>query len=157
MNFCFVIDELLAASSQPGKNRRLPAYLDLYKENEIRVLYSLHKKIELPREYKSYFKSYLFKIDDYEIPSLNDLDVIVNTIIKHLKKKEPVNVNCSTGIGKSSLIITAVIMKYQNLPLKETLKRVMEHRYVSLEDGVRELLLHYEELVVVKEELEAAS
>ena len=36
MNFCFVIDNKLSASSQPGKNKRLSFYLELYKENNER-------------------------------------------------------------------------------------------------------------------------
>lgn len=157
MNFCFVIDELLAASSQPGSNRRLPNYLSLYKENGVKVLYSLAKRIDLPSEFEKQYKTYFFKINDYEVPTMDELDSIVDTILAHMKKNEPVNVSCSTGIGKSSMVITAVLMKHKNITKDEAIKIVAEHRYVSLEDGTKELLKQYEQRVVVKEELEAAS
>ena len=129
MNFCFVLDELLSASSQPGKNKRLSYYLDLYKENNIKVLLSLYKKIELPPKYKKSFHTYFYYLDEFESPPLDYLDEIVNVIIKHLKKKEPVNVNCAAGITNSGMLLVAVIMKFNEIGFKV----VAQHRY-GIED-----------------------
>ncbi|MBN8219141.1 MAG: dual specificity protein phosphatase family protein [Spirochaetes bacterium] len=133
MNFCFVLDDLLSASSQPGKNRRIQDYLQLYRENNIRVLLSLYKRLDLPADWGEEFLTYHLKITDFEAPSLDMLDRIVDQIIVHLRKKEAVNVNCAAGISHSGLVCTAVLMKYLELDSATAHAKVAEQRG-ALED-----------------------
>lgn len=147
MNFCFVLDDLLAASSQPGKNRRIQAYLDLYKENNIKVLLSLYKKIHLPEDYKDDFITYYYKINDSEIPALEELDKIVDTVMMHITRKEAVNVNCAAGISKSGLVLIAVLMKYHDIDYQEAFGIVSEHRYAIEEEETKLLLTDYQKFL----------
>jgi protein-tyrosine phosphatase len=144
MNFCFVLDDLLSASSQPGKNRRITDYLTLYRENNIKALVSLYKKIELPKEFEGLFTTYHFKIDDLQVPSVKQVDEIVDTIIKHLRKKEAVNINCAAGISHSGLILIAVMMKYLELDYGTSYRKVSEQRYAMEEDDYKGVLIGYE-------------
>lgn len=144
MNFCFVIDGLLAASSQPGKNKRLTYYLDLYRDSGIKVLISLYKKIIVPDNYKKDFLLYHMPIDEYETPSLIEVDKIVDTIIKHIKKGEPVNINCAAGISNSSMILIAAIMKYENANYEDAFKKVSDSRFALDEPEKESFLKDYE-------------
>ncbi|HMB01949.1 MAG TPA: dual specificity protein phosphatase family protein, partial [Spirochaetota bacterium] len=139
MNFCFVIDNLLSASSHPGKNRRMHQYINLYNENKIKVLYSVQKKIQLEPEQADNFILYHHKLEVLEVPPMDEVNKIVDEILYHIKKEQPVNVSCETGIGRSSLICMAVVMKYYGIGVNEAYKLINQHRYVNMEDGVREL------------------
>jgi len=147
MNFCFVYNELLSASSQPGATERISSYLALFRENNIKVLISLHKDIELPAKYKSFFTTYYFPIPDYETPDLDYLDKIAKTAIKHIKKDEPVNVNCAAGIGRSGTILVAILMKYKKMKYEDALEIVRKHRYAVETDEQEEILKEYEERI----------
>lgn len=145
MNFCFVINDLLSASSQPGKNRRTKYYMDLYKENNIKVLVSLYKTIDIPEEHAGSFLTYYFKFDDIKSGGIQQLDEIVNIIIEHIKKDEPVNVNCEGGITESATVLTATLMKHLELSHKEAYEKVSEHRYAMEDEESEKLLMGYEE------------
>ncbi len=144
MNFCFVLDDLLSASSQPGKNRRVQAYLDLYKENNIKVLVSLYKKIDPPEGYETDFTYHHFKLEDGEIPAPKKIDDIVNIVIKHLRRKEPVNVNCAAGISHSALVLIATLMKFQEMSYEAAYLKVSDQRYALEEEEYKQALKQYE-------------
>jgi len=129
MNFCFVYNNLLSASSQPGKNKRTSYYLDLYKENQIKVLVSLYKKIILPKEYENEFQIYFYPISEIEYPSMEIIDEIVDLIIRHIKKKEPVNVNCAAGISTSAMILSATLMKLLETNCDDAMNIISKNRY----------------------------
>ena len=144
MNFCFVVNDLLSASSQPGKNRRIKYYMDLYKENNIKVLVSLYKRIDLPEEYTGQFQTYYFKWRDMENDNIGQLDYVVDVILKHISKKEAVNVNCEAGITESAVVLTATIMKYLGLPYRKAFEKVREQRYAMEDEASFSLLRAYE-------------
>ncbi|MBL8991779.1 MAG: dual specificity protein phosphatase family protein [Spirochaetia bacterium] len=148
MNFCFVLDDLLSASSQPGKNRRVQAYLDLYKENNIKVLVSLYKKIDPPEGYEDDFTYYHFKLEDGEIPSPQKIDSVVNIILKHLRRKEPVNVNCAAGISHSALVLIATLMKFEEISYESAFIKVSDQRYALEEDEYKQALRQYETFLI---------
>ena len=154
MNFCFVINNLLSASSQPGKNRRLNYYLELYKENNIKVLISLHKKLDLPDTFDSSFKTYLFKYNQIAVTP-EKIDEVVEVILKHVRKNEPVNVNCEGGITESGTILTATLMKYLELSYKDAFKRVSEHRFALGDDESTNMLIQYEKFLANKNRVSA--
>jgi protein-tyrosine phosphatase len=144
MNFCFVIDNKLSASSQPGKNKRLAYYLDLFKENDVKVLLSTYKKVNLPEEYVKDFKTYFFPLSEFENPTISQLDEIVNTIIRHIKKNEAVNVNCAAGISNSNMVLIAVVMKFRELGVHEAAEYVGQFRGTLHEPEKISLLRDYE-------------
>ena len=144
MNFCFVVDNLLSASSQPGKNRRIKYYMDLYKENNIKVLVSLHRKIEVPEEYSGKFEIYHFKWSDIENSDVKNLDHIVNIVLSHVNKKEAVNINCEGGTANSAAMLAATIMKYKGISKENALEIISKHRYAMGDDESTQLLETYE-------------
>ncbi|HBE03432.1 MAG: hypothetical protein A2096_00500 [Spirochaetes bacterium GWF1_41_5] len=150
MNFCFVYEELLSASSQPGASERLETYLSLYRENGIKVLISLHKVIKLPDKFKKYFTVYNIPLSENEVPSIEQIDKIVKTAVKHLKKKESVNINCASGIERSGIILVAVLMRFLNKSYHDALKMVSEHRYGVESREIENLLVEYEKLNIEK-------
>ena len=152
MNFCFVINDLLSASSQPGKNRRAKYYFDLYRENNIKVLLSLYKKIELPPEYQFHFRTYHFEYVDL-INDPREFDQVVDIIIGHLKKREASNINCEAGISQSAVLLTGVLMKFYRISYHEAFKRIAEHRYPVEDDEAVSHLLAYESYLRVPSQL----
>lgn len=157
MNFCFVIDDLLSASSQPGKNRRIQDYLQLYRENNIRVLVSLYKKIDLPPEWVDEFSTYHMKTTDTETPSIAMLDSITEVVVRHLRKKEAVNVNCAAGISHSGLVCAATIMRFFEQDAATAHRKVAEQRCALEEEDHLALLQQYERLLARRNDVRAAT
>lgn len=119
--------------------------MDLYKENNIKVLLSLHKVIEVPEEYHEQFQIYHFKWSDLKgSNSLEQLDHIVDVILKHLHRREGVNVNCEGGITESAVVLMATLMKHEGIPHDLAFKKVSEHRYAMEDEESSELLGEYE-------------
>lgn len=155
MNFCFVINNLLSASSQPGKTRRIKYYMDLYEENNIKVLLSLYKPIETPEGYERKFKIYHFKwVDIIKNNSIDGLDHIVDVILGHLSQKEAVNVNCEGGINESSIVLVATIMKYKSVPYEVAFKKVSDHRYAMKDQETVSLFKSYENFLKINNFIE---
>lgn len=133
MNFCFVIDNMLSASSQPGKNKRLSQYFTVYEESGIRVLVSLYKDITIPEKYEKRFEKYHFYIDETTLPDYSYLDKIVNLVIEKIQEKKPVNINCGSGMRISTMVLIAVIMKLRDFTYDEALSAVSEVRFAALD------------------------
>ncbi len=144
MNFCFIIDSLLSASSQPGKNRRIKYYMDLYKENKIKALVSLHRKIEIPEEYVGKFEIYHFKWNDIINGAIEDLDDIVNIALDYINKKEAVNINCEGGTTNSAIMLAAILMKHRDISQNNAFQIISERRYAVEEHDTIELLENYQ-------------
>lgn len=157
MNFCFVIEDLLSASSQPGKNRRIQDYLQLYRENNIRVLISLYKRIDLPVDWTDEFTTYHIKTTDTETPSIALLDSITEVVVRHLRKKEAVNINCAAGISHSGLVCAASIMRFFEQDAATAHRRVAEQRCALEEEDHIALLQQYERLLSRRSEVRATT
>ena len=145
MNFCFIIDQLLSISSQPGINRRLQYYVNQYKENNVQVLVSLYKEIEKTNELSSFtLYHYPFMIQEATDEGLSYLDKIVSTVTYHMNKDETVNINCKSGISESSIILIAIMMKHGKMNYEEATTYISKYRYAESTEASTQLLKAYE-------------
>jgi atypical dual specificity phosphatase len=113
-NFKWVIEDKLAGSGVPTSLREIK-WLD--KEHSIRSIVTIKEK-PLPSEW---FKSsgigegkidyFHLSIEDYGVPSLEELDHVVNYISRQIDNGNPVMVHCSGGKGRTGTILAAYLIK----------------------------------------------
>lgn len=107
-------------SEKPFDLKALTDYIAYLTKNRIKYIIVLLTMSEIFNYYKfdlikfyneKGFKVYHFPISDYSVPKdFNKFNIFIDTIISLLKKSN-IAVHCSGGIGRTGVIITAVLSK----------------------------------------------
>ncbi len=118
------------------------------KNNEVGVLVSLLEReeiydLELDNEEQlcrlkniTYIN---FPISDRDIPKQNgDTDKLIDTLTKQIDDGNSVVVHCRMGIGRSSIIAAAVLLKYK-LKAKDIIETISAIRGLKVPDTARQL------------------
>jgi len=113
------------------KKNKVDVLVSLLERNEI---YDL--KLELEEEFC--FKKNIcfinFPIPDRDIPRLNDnIDRLIGNLTKKINEGDSIVVHCRMGIGRSSIIATAVLLKY-NMNVTEIIENISSIRGLKVPD-----------------------
>lgn len=117
-NFNWLIEGKLAGSGIPMSLREIKW---LAKQHGIRSIVTIKDK-PLPSEWfkgssigEGKIDYFHLSIKDYDAPSsLEELDYVVNYIIRQIDKGKPVMVHCSGGRGRTGTILAAYLIKKGN-------------------------------------------
>jgi atypical dual specificity phosphatase len=152
-NFNWVIEGKLAGSGIPTSLREIKW---LAREHRIRSIVTIKEK-PLPSEwFKSNSSSstgdrrqidYLhLSIEDYGVPSLEELDHVVNYISRQIDNGKPVMVHCSGGKGRTGTILAAYLIKKRNvLNAYQAINKLRKIRGESIQSKDQEnILFDYE-------------
>lgn len=75
-----------------------------------------------------------FPIEDRSVPpSFNEFDGLLNTLSEFLRKGRAVGVHCRAGIGRSSMIVASVLIRY-GLSVDSAFRAIQEARGCSVPD-----------------------
>ena len=144
-NFKWVIEDKLAGSGVPTSLREIKW---LAKEHGIRSMVTIKEK-PLPSEW---FKSsgigegkidyFHLSIEDYGVPSLEELDHVVNHISRQIDNGKPVMVHCSGGKGRTGTILAAYLIKKRIvLNAYQAITRLRKIRGESIQSKDQESIL----------------
>ena len=76
-----------------------------------------------------------FEFEDFGIPSCNQLQEFFTIMENSIKEKKPVLVHCAMGCGRTGLLLTAFLMKFENKDWKNSLNDVRMYRPCAVESS----------------------
>lgn len=123
-----------------------------YDEHDIKIVINCSKDIPF---YCNYTKNIRIPVDDNlkkeEIDRLYKyLDVTSDYINKQLLKNIPILVHCYAGKQRSASIISAYLMKYASMSLKDSILSIQSKRKQAFEPGInfKQALLKFEKSII---------
>ncbi len=144
-NFSWVIPGKLAGSGLPSSYDHL---LWLAK-NEIKSVVTV-REIPLPDAWFKKLNSlnldleyYFVKTDDYDAPTIDEMDKAVKYIDWQIKRNNPVVVHCAAGKGRTGTLLAAYFIKTEGLNPYESIKRIRSLRPGSIQSQKQEIALEY--------------
>jgi atypical dual specificity phosphatase len=140
-NFNWVIEGKLAGSGLPSSSKEIRW---LAKQQGIRSIVTIKDK-PLPSEWFGssiisstnstieYFPKidyFHISIEDYGVPSVEELDYVVNYITRQIDKGKPVMVHCSGGRGRTGTILAAYLIKNEkgDMNAEQAIKKINKIR-----------------------------
>jgi len=119
------------------KNNQVGVLVSLLERDEIYDLnLDLEKELCLTKNI-SYIN---YPIPDRDVPKQNDnTDQLIDSLTKKLNEGLSVVVHCRMGIGRSSIIAAAVLLKY-NLKTNDIIENIIRIRGIKVPDTEKQLL-----------------
>lgn len=148
-NFSWLIEELLAGSDVP---LTFSQYRWLLNQGIMSIVTVREKP--LPSEWvhkvinnKKYGKFehinyFHLKVKNKDVPSLQELDSMVDYIHNQINEKRPVAVHCSGGKGRTGTMLAAYLIKMQHLNAEEAIKQMRKMRPGSVESKKQQARLY---------------
>jgi atypical dual specificity phosphatase len=142
-NFNWVIEGKLAGSGLPSSSKEIRW---LAKQQGIRSIVTIKEK-PLPSEWfgsstginsnstnnddnNPKIDYFHISIEDYGVPSVEELDYVVNYITRQIDKGKPVMVHCSGGRGRTGTILAAYLIKNEkgDMNAEQAIKKINKIR-----------------------------
>lgn len=76
-----------------------------------------------------------FEFEDFGIPSSNQLKEFFSIIENSISEKKPVLIHCAMGCGRTGLLLTTFLMKFENKDWKSALTDVRMYRPCAVESS----------------------
>lgn len=146
-NFSWVVQDKLSGSGLPVSRREFGWLL----RHGIKSIVTV-REIPLPSGWTKGVNYLHLRVDDYDAPSLEELDRTVNFIDTQITNERPVNVHCAAGRGRTGLILAAYLLKKENLDAEEAVDKIRHLRPGSIQSEVQEVAITmYEKYLKNKE------
>ncbi len=132
--FYWLRDNILAGSSRPKSTENLNF---LVKMGIKRII-----SISEPNTIKFYAKDLPvevipFEFEDFGIPSLDQLNEFFKIMENSKKENKPVLVHCAMGCGRTGLLLTAYIMKFEHKEWEQALTELRKIRPCAVESSIQ--------------------
>lgn len=141
VNFNWLLEGILAGSGQIGgwgDDAQLKRDLDILYKEGIRAIVSLTEwPLELHRVDVSNMAYLHLPIPDMHPPALEDVIAFTKFVDESLKKKSPVVVHCSAGLGRTGTMLASYLVQ-RGSNTAEALAQVRKRRPGSVETADQE-------------------
>jgi atypical dual specificity phosphatase len=78
------------------------------------------------------------EVEDYGVPSIQDMDNTIDYIRLHIQEKKPVMVHCAAGRGRTGTILAAYLLKENGLTADQAIKKIRKLRPGSIQSNIQE-------------------
>lgn len=144
-NFSWIVPNKLSGSGLPSSLDQLTWIA----ANGIRTVITV-REIPLPdiwiKKVSSQFNSfenYFLKTDDYNAPTLEELEQVIEYIDKKINLNLPVLVHCAAGKGRTGTVLAAYLIKKEDLTPETAVKKLRLMRPGSVQSERQELAINY--------------
>ena len=126
--------------------------IKLYKEKKIDHVYSLVTDEELKNKARrDIFKKYgqanisfsRHVIQDFQAPSLEILDELVQDAIKRLQNQRVV-VHCHAGVGRTAVATSCIVMAMNKVPAEEAIEHIKHNMTINITTEQKSIIKKYE-------------
>ena len=147
-NFSWVVQDKLAGSGLPVTEEEFKWLID----KGIKSIVSV-REVPLPSRWLDGSNiDYLhLMVEDYGAPSMEAMDETVEYIDRSIRSGKPVLVHCAAGKGRTGAVLAAYLIKKENLPAEQAIKKLRLMRPGSVQSLTQETALSmYEKYVNLK-------
>ena len=156
MHFTWIIKRKLAASSIPTsiediefvRKENINAIVCLVEENELEIMDDNYNVgIEAYKRLLSKRNIELLHapIKDFSVPTLEQLEYVINWIETKIKENKSVMVHCRGGLGRTGTVVDAFLMYENGYTAEEAIKYIRSLRPGSIENYNQIKFLKYYE------------
>ena len=78
------------------------------------------------------------EVEDYGVPSIQDMDNTIDYIRLHIEEKKPVMVHCAAGRGRTGTILAAYLLKENGLTADQAINKIRKLRPGSIQSNRQE-------------------
>src|ERR687887_330399 len=78
------------------------------------------------------------EVEDYGVPSIQDMDNTIDYIRLHIQEEKPVMVHCAAGRGRTGTILAAYLLKENGLTAYKAIKKIRKLRPGSIQSTTQE-------------------
>lgn len=133
--FYWVREHIIAGSSRPHSEENLQFLVN--KMGIKRII-----SISQPSTIKYYahdlpVEVIPFEFENFGVPSYNQLQEFFKIIDDSKKKNEPVLIHCAMGCGRTGLLLTAYLMRFEQKDWEKALLELREIRPCAVESSVQ--------------------
>jgi len=143
-NFSWVIPQKLAGSGLPSSFDQLTWLAS----NGVKSLITV-REIPLPKIWFEKINSqygelenYFLKTDDYNAPTIDEIQEVVEYIEDKIHANKPVLVHCAAGKGRTGTVLAAYFIKNEGLTPVEAVKKLRGMRPGSIQSERQEMAIN---------------
>lgn len=132
--FYWLRKDILAGSSRP----HTPENIDFIVKQGIKRIISISDPNGVRFLAKEFpIEVIPFEFEDFGTPSNNQLQSFFSLMDSSIKENKPVLVHCAMGCGRTGLLLTSYIMKFEKLDWKSSLSEVRKYRPCAVQSGIQ--------------------
>jgi len=136
-NFSWIIENKLAGCGLPVSREEF----EWLHQRGIKTIVTV-REVPLPSEWIKDRIDYLhLKVEDFNAPSLEELDAAVDYIDQQISKNKPVMIHCAAGKGRTGTVLAAYLIKKENISAVEAVIKIRKLRSGSIQSQTQEMAI----------------